>query len=234
MANDSSSDPLADVINLLATPLAGTLRSVEQFRKGVDEFLAGVENFNRTVGNVNETSERINALLIDIEAPLRAAVPQLTRTIKGADEVVQAVAMPAIALAPGLAVLARTLNSPEFAQLPKRLEQFSEVVGDMSRRLGPLTTLAESAGGFLGGLRPSAAMPSRSPSPSPTESGAPSTEPAPKKPAPKRSVASKASTKSSAAKKKPAKKKPVKQNTAKKAPAKRKSTARKASTKSPK
>ena len=64
MAADDRSDPLSDMFTLLAAPLAGTIRSVEQFRKGVDEFLAGVENFNRTMENLNATSERINLLLL--------------------------------------------------------------------------------------------------------------------------------------------------------------------------
>ena len=63
MAGDDRSDPFSDMINLFAAPLAGTIRSFDQFRKGVDEFLRGVENFNRTMENLNETAERINVLL---------------------------------------------------------------------------------------------------------------------------------------------------------------------------
>ena len=75
---DERSDPLADLFTLFATPLSGTVRSIEQFRKGVDEFLKGVENFNRTMENLNETTERINSLVADIEQPIRAAIPQET------------------------------------------------------------------------------------------------------------------------------------------------------------
>ena len=59
------------MFNLFAAPLAGTLQSFEQFRKGVDEFLRGVENFNRTMENLNETTERINRLVTDVEGPIR-------------------------------------------------------------------------------------------------------------------------------------------------------------------
>ena len=45
-------DPLSEMFTLFAAPIAGTIRSVEQFRKGVDEFLRGVENFNRTMENL--------------------------------------------------------------------------------------------------------------------------------------------------------------------------------------
>ncbi len=95
-------DPLADLFTLFAAPLSGTVRSLEQFRKGVDEFLKGVENFNRTMANLNETTERINALLADVEEPIRAAIPQVTRTVKAADEMMQVVSGPAMAVAPGL------------------------------------------------------------------------------------------------------------------------------------
>src|SRR6056297_4289501 len=145
---DDRTDPLTDVFNLFAAPLAGTIRSFEQFRKGVDEFLAGVENFNRTMANLNETSERINRLLADVEGPIRAAVPQATRTVKAADEMMQVVSGPAMAVAPGLNRLAETLATPAFAQLPHQIAMFSDVLGDVSRRLGPLNQLAESAGGL--------------------------------------------------------------------------------------
>ena len=84
-------DPLSEMFTLFAAPLAGTVRSLEQFRKGVDEFLKGVENFNRTMENLNATTERINALVEDMEEPLRVALPQFTRSVKAADEMMQAV-----------------------------------------------------------------------------------------------------------------------------------------------
>src|SRR6056297_3029438 len=144
---DDRPDPLADLFTLFAAPLSGTVRSIEQFRKGVDEFLNGVENFNRTMANLNETSERINSLLIDLEEPLRAAVPQVTRTVKAADEMMQVVSGPAMAVAPGLNRLADTLSTPAFAQLPHQLAQMNDVMADVSARLAPLGHLAESAGG---------------------------------------------------------------------------------------
>jgi hypothetical protein len=153
MSNDERPDPLADLFTLFLTPLSGTVRSVEQFRRGVDEFLNGVENFNRSMANLNETTERLNSLLADVEEPIRAAVPQVTRTVRAADEMMQVVSGPAMAVAPGLNRLAETLNTPAFHQLPAQLNQFSEVLGEVSRRLGPLTQVAESAGGILGGLR---------------------------------------------------------------------------------
>ncbi|MET0661869.1 MAG: hypothetical protein ABWZ42_01935 [Ilumatobacteraceae bacterium] len=165
MTGDDRSDPLSDVLNIFAAPLAGTIRSIDQFRKGVDEFLRGVENFNRTMETLNETAQRINVLLGEIEEPIKAAMPQVTRTIKMADEVMQVVSGPAIAAAPALRQLTEIMSTPGIGQLPAQLGQFTEVMADMSKRLGPLTQFAESAGGLFGGLR----FPgSPSPRPAPT------------------------------------------------------------------
>jgi hypothetical protein len=167
MTGDERSDPFSEMINLVAAPLAGTIRSFDQFRKGVDEFLRGVENFNRTMENLNETAERINVLLAEVEEPIKAAIPQVTRAVKAADEMMQVVSGPAMAVAPGLTRLAETLSAPGFAQLPNQLSQFTDVMTEMSKRLGPLTQFAESAGGLFGGLRlPGMSGPAARPAPS--------------------------------------------------------------------
>jgi hypothetical protein len=146
-------DPLNDLFGLLAAPIAGTIRSVDQFRRGVDEFLNGVENFNRTMENLNDTAERVNVLLAEVEEPLRAAVPQVTRTVKTADQMMQVVSGPAMAAAPALERMASIMSSPEVEQIPRQMQQFTEVLGELSSRLGPLTQLAGTAGGLFGGLR---------------------------------------------------------------------------------
>ena len=231
---DDRNDPLADLFTLFATPLTGTVRSLEQFRRGVDEFLAGVENFNRTMANLNEASERINRLLADVEEPIRAAIPQVTRTVKVADEMMQVVSGPAMAVAPGLNRLAETLSTPAFAQLPQQIGQFSDLLGEVSHRLSPLTQLAESAGGLFGSLRVPGMRPSGGPRPvelpadsNPTPPPSTTAEQAPAKQAPaKKAPAKKAPAKSSPAGKSTAKKSTAKKSTAKKSTAK-KSTATK-------
>ena len=226
--SEDRSDPLADLFMLFAAPLSGTVRSLEQFRKGVDEFLKGVENFNRTMANLNETSERINVLLADVEEPIRAAVPQVTRTVKAADEMMQAVSGPAKAVAPGLNRLAETLSTPAFAQLPHQIGQFSDLLGEVSRRLGPLTQFAESAGGLFGGFRVPGARPAPAPQqPEPERSIVTHTvsRPAPRKTTAKKTTATKKKTTSK--KKVATKKAPAK----KRAPAKKKAPAKKAAAK---
>ena len=165
----ADSDPLSQMFNLFAAPLAGAVQSFDQFRNGVEQFQRGVENFNRTMENLNETAERINVLLAEVEEPLRAAVPQVTRTVKTADEMMKVVAGPAIAIAPGLQVLAETLNNPALKQMPHQLAQMNEVLGEVTTRLAPLGQFAESAGGLFGGLKlPGFGAPAR-PAPAPVE-----------------------------------------------------------------
>jgi hypothetical protein len=250
MTGDDRSDPLSDVLNIFAAPLAGTIRSIDQFRKGVDEFLRGVENFNRTMETLNETAQRINVLLGEIEEPIKAAMPQVTRTVKLADEVMQVVSGPAIAAAPALRQLTEIMSTPGIGQLPAQLGQFTEVMADMSKRLGPLTQFAESAGGLFGGLRfPGSPSPRPAPSsgverelvetrplsattapraatPTPAPA-APTTSPALKSTA-RKSTARKSTARKSTAKKTGTKKAATRKSTAKKSTAKR-STARKSS-----
>jgi hypothetical protein len=209
---DARPDPLADLFTLFATPLSGTVRSIEQFRKGVDEFLKGVENFNRTMENLNEATERINSLLIDVEQPIRAAIPQVTRTVKAADEMMQVVSGPAMAVAPGLNRLAETLSTPAFAQLPSQIGAFSDVLAEVSKRLGPLTQLAESAGGIFGGFRMPGTRSSTSPAPEPERQ--PSIRMTTKRPVAKKAPAKKAAVKKAPAKKAAAKKAPAKKRAA--------------------
>jgi hypothetical protein len=242
---EERSDPLADLFTLFVTPVSGTVRSLEQFRKGVDEFLKAVENFNRTMANLNETTERINALLADVEEPIRAAIPQVTRTVKAADEMMQVISGPAMAVAPGLNRLADTLSTPAFAQLPGQISQFSDLLGEVSHRLSPLTQMAEAAGGLFGGLRvpgvrlsptsastatdsatthrppetPAGRMSSTS-NPSPPETSAATSKPATRKPA-TREPATTSPAKQSAAKKSTAKQSAAKKPAAKKPPTKK-------------
>ena len=219
MAEDRN-DPLADLFTLFAAPLSGTMRSLDQFRKGVDEFLKGVENFNRTMANLNETTERINSLLADVEGPIRAVIPQVTRTVKVADEMMQAVSGPAMAVAPALNRLADTLTTPAFTQLPSQIEQFSDLLAEVSHRLSPLTQFAESAGGLFGGFRVPGTKTQAAPPLPRTIATETKVIHTPTPPATK-----------TAAKKAPAKKAPAKKAPAKQAPAK-KAAPRKAAPKS--
>jgi ABC-type transporter Mla subunit MlaD len=170
--SDDRSDPLGDVINLLAAPIAGGLRSLEQAKRGIDELFRAVENVNRTMENLNEAAERINRFMADVEEPVRVLLPQLARTVRAADDLMDAVGGPARRVAPNIGRIVETLGSPTFTSLPTQLNEFMGVMAEMSRRLGPLAQFAESAGGMFGLRFPSLATrpepPAAAPAPAPS------------------------------------------------------------------
>lgn len=202
--SDERHDALSDVINILAAPIAGGIRTVEQWRRGADEMVKALENLNRTMDNLNEAATRINALMADLEGPIKAAIPQVTRTIQAADSITQAMEGPIRKAAPNIVRITETLSSPGFSTLPNQLTDVLHLVGDVSKRLGPLTQLAENAGGLFGGLR----IPGMSGRPSATPQRATPTPVVPAadvQSAPERVPAQKSSAKKSAARKAPAK-----------------------------
>jgi hypothetical protein len=171
--NETPFDPFGEVVNLVAVPIAAAIRSVEQFRHAADEFMRGVENFNATMENLNETAARVNAMLNELEEPVRVLIPQVTRTVKTADEISQKV-----------------------AALPVDPAEFMRAMMDLSARLAPLAQMAESASGMFGLRLPGfgRAAPVTEPEPAPPPAPA-------KKAATKSSTAKKATAKKSTAKK---------------------------------
>jgi len=172
MADLGRNDPFADVISLVAGPITAVIRSFDQLRRGSEELMKGFENFNATMSNLNETAARINRLLNDFEEPIRLMLPQITRTVKMADEVATRLSTPIDQVIPGLSRLADTLDSPVLRNLPTDLGQFLDVVNDLGRRMSPLAQMAEQAGsmfgiripGFSGGSSTPKAAPATPPS----------------------------------------------------------------------
>jgi hypothetical protein len=150
MAEPGRIDPFSDVISLVAGPIAAVIRSFDQLRRGADELMRGFENFNNTMSNLNETAQRVNRLLADFEEPVRAMLPQMTRTVKLADQISSRLAPPVDQVIPGLRRLAETLDSPVLRSMPTDLNQFMSVINDLGRRLSPLTQMAEQASSMFG------------------------------------------------------------------------------------
>jgi ABC-type transporter Mla subunit MlaD len=150
MADPARTDPFADIISLVAGPIAAVIRSFDQLRRGAEELMKGLENFNATMANLNETAQRVNRLLNDVEEPVRAMVPQMTRTVKLADELSKRLSAPIENVIPGLDRLASTLDSPVLRNFPTDLGQFLEIMNDVARRMSPLAQIAEQAGGLFG------------------------------------------------------------------------------------
>jgi ABC-type transporter Mla subunit MlaD len=207
-------DPLGDVINLIAAPIAGGIRSVEQFRRGVDELFRTIDNLNTTLATINEAAARVNRFMSDVEEPVRAILPQLTRTVNAADELMEAVGGPARRIAPNLVQIVDTLGSPAFTTLPTQLGEFMKVMGDVSRRLGPLAQFAESAGGMFGFRLPGSSRSTPPPAPAPSALPAAPLARSPRS-ATSRSATEKATTSRSATKK-ATKRAPAKKSAARK------------------
>lgn len=203
MADLGRNDPFADVISLVAGPIAAVVRSFDQLRRGSEELMKGFENFNATMSNLNETAARINRLLNDFEEPIRAMLPQITRTVKMADEVATRLSTPIDQVIPGLSRLADTLDSPVLRNLPTDLGQFLDVVNDLGRRMSPLAQIAEQAGSMFGLRIPGfpGAGPAAKPAPAaPVAATATPPAPAATRAAPKKAATTK-TTKKAAAKK---------------------------------
>ena len=226
MVDESSthrSEPLADLITLAAGPIAAVIRSFDQLRRGSEELIRAVENFNTTMTTLNDTAARVNRLLGDVEEPVRAMIPQITRTVRMADEMSKKLAGPIDQVAPGLNRLADTLNAPIITSFPTDLSAFVDAINDLVRRLSPLGQIAESAGGLFGLRIPGMTRPATSPAAAMAPfmvAPPPPATPAP----PRKAAATKAPANKAPAKKAPAKKAPRK--AAAKAPARKKSAAK--------
>ena len=199
---ESSTPGLGDLLALFggANPFASIGKTIDQFKRGVNDFLTGVETFNATMESLNGVTVRINRLLDDVEEPIQALMPQLTRSIKTADAVFSQLSVPVEKITPGLLRLADMLSSPGLINLPREIAGFVETLGDLAARLQPLTQMAESAGSLFG-LRPLSVLRGGSTKAQPTP--APAKKPAATKAPAKRAPAKKTSAKKAAS---PAKK----------------------------
>jgi ABC-type transporter Mla subunit MlaD len=195
MTDDARHDGLADVINLLAAPIAGGIRTVEQLRRGVDDAFRALDNLNSTIENLNEAATRINRFMAEVEPAVQALIPQITRTVQTAEQITSLLEGPVRATAPNVEKIVNAISSPGFLNLPTQL-------GELMQRLGPLAQLAENAGGLFGGLR----LPGMGARPASAAAQPAATTPPPSTPTPARSTARTSTAKKSTAKKSTAKK----------------------------
>jgi ABC-type transporter Mla subunit MlaD len=195
MSDDGRHDGLADVINLLAAPIAGGIRTVEQMRRGIDEAFRTIDNLNTTIENLNEAATRINRLMAEVEPAVLALIPQIARTVQTADQITSMLEGPVRATAPNVEKIVNALGSPGFLTLPNQ-------VGELMQRLTPLAQLAENAGGLFGGFRLPGMGGGRPTGPTPPAARpAPAAPPPPvaaDQPAAKKSAAKKTATKTTA------------------------------------
>ncbi len=189
---ESSAPGLGDLIALLggANPLPSIIKTIDQFKRGVTDFLAAVENFNKAMETLNGIASRANSLFDEIEEPIRAFMPQVTRSIKAADALIIQMSGPIERVAPGINRLADTLANPVFTTMPTDIAGFLDTLSDVAARLQPLAQMAENAGSLFG-LRPlTSLLGGYSSTQTPTPGQPPPPPPPP--PAPKKAVAKKA------------------------------------------
>ena len=113
-----TTNPIEQLLQLLTLvdPIELASKAVDTTRRTTETLVNVLENFASTIDNLNRTTTRINALLDDIEEPLKRVMPQLGNAMNA------------------------------MATMGEAATQLAEI----SKRLGPLTTLAENAGGLFG------------------------------------------------------------------------------------
>ena len=198
MSDDGRHDGLADVINLIAAPIAGGIRTVEQLRRGIDDAFRAIDNLNTTIENLNQAAIRINRFMTEVEPAMQALIPQITRTVEAAEQITTMLEGPVRATAPNIEKVVNALGSPGFLTLPNQL-------GELMQRLTPLAQLAENAGGLFGGFR-LPGMGGARPAAPPAAPATPHPSPAPPAPVETKQPTAKQPTNKPTAKKSPSKK----------------------------
>jgi ABC-type transporter Mla subunit MlaD len=147
---DNPAPGFGDLVALFGTnPFSGVTKSFQQFQRGVEQLMTTIDNLNATLEQLNEVSVRVTRMLDLLEEPAKALIPQVTRTIKAADEMVDRMNAPIERIAPGLSRLAETLSNPALNSLPRDVNEFMATLRDVGRRLQPLGQMAETAGGMF-------------------------------------------------------------------------------------
>src|SRR3954452_11646120 len=110
---DNPTAGFGDLVALFGTnPFNGITKSFGQFQRGTEQLMTTMDNLNATLEQLNEVSTRVTRMLDLLEEPARALIPQITRTIKSADGLVERLTAPIESVAPGLARLAEALSTP--------------------------------------------------------------------------------------------------------------------------
>lgn len=214
-------------------PFAGVARTFEILKKGATDLVAAAELTRAAMENLNNAATRVNRILDDIEEPIRVSVPQMTRAVRLANTLVDQMVDPIERVGPGINRLADTLSSQAFVTMSNEVSDFLEVLGDLGRRLSPLSQLAESTASMFG-IRTLAAALSPGGSSRATSAARTTAPPAPSSTSPRKAApAEQASAKKSPAKKTTAKRAPAKKTAAKKAPAKKTAAKRAPAKKAP-
>lgn len=138
-STDSSSGSLPGVGDLLSllggvNPVVAAGKALETIVGLTGEIVQSIATFNDTMTEMNKAAHRVNALLDDIEEPVRDMVPILQISLKQAKNTLKKV--------DGVV--------SQVGSLPSDVAKAVGILGDLAGRLGPLAQFAESAGGLFG------------------------------------------------------------------------------------
>ena len=75
----STTNPIEQLLQLLALvdPIELAGKAIDTTRRTTETLVVVLENFASTIDNLNRTTSRVNALLDEVEEPLKRVMPQL-------------------------------------------------------------------------------------------------------------------------------------------------------------
>lgn len=131
-----SSAGIGDLLSLIGgvNPLAAAGKALELAVTMTGELVQSIATFNDTMTEMNKVAHRVNALLDEIEEPVRDMVPLLQMSLKQAKGTLKRV----------------DSVVGQVGSLPADVAKAVGILGDLVGRLGPLAQFAESAGGLFG------------------------------------------------------------------------------------
>ncbi len=191
-----------DMTQLLAAPvqLIGLMMSgMEATKQTLTAAVETVGSLQRSAAGLEELIERLNAIVNVVEAPARALAPEMEKFATRLHDIGEALDGPLETILPGVQRVATMFERAPLEQLPETLTQFNEQLqrivggmGDLPRRLGPLSDLLGGAASMFGLGRPSTPEP---PPPAPARAVPAATTVAPKKTPAKKTPAKRAAAK---------------------------------------
>jgi hypothetical protein len=186
-----------DMTQLLAAPvqLIGLMMSgMEATKQTLTAAVETVGSLQRSAAGLEDLIARLNAIVNVVEAPARALAPELEKFATRLHDIGEALDGPLETILPGVQRVATMFERAPLEQLPETLTQFNEQLqrivggmGDLPRRLGPLSDLLGGAASMFGIGR------TITPEPPPPEPARIAKKAPSKKPAAKKSAAKKTS-----------------------------------------
>ena len=140
-SNQTKSNPgVGDFLGMLggANPMMAFGRALEGAMQLSGEIKKSVLTFNDTITELNKVARRVNAILDEIEGPIKEIIPLVQASAKQAKSTIKK--------ADGVLTQVTTL--------PAEVTKAIGTLGDLATRLAPLTQFAETAGAMFG-IKPS-------------------------------------------------------------------------------